>query len=134
MKLSEKLKGLWDHLEEIGYPAPNDEKFRKGYLEAMEEARKMEALIDELRPIRKEFVHNESYYEFGKDKTRTRERLKLIWDLGFTEVGIAHFGIKGSVSGLYIEKIWNETDQEFYSRIEWMKSCTKQLEENKKEN
>jgi hypothetical protein len=37
-------------------------------------------------------------------------------------VGVAEFGVKGVMSGLYIEKVWNASDQEFDDYMSWARS------------
>lgn len=42
--------------------------------------------------------------------------------IGMTEVMTAEFGVAGVVSGLYIEKVWRFTDEEWNDYIAWMQS------------
>jgi hypothetical protein len=69
-------------------------------------------------------INQLSYYQHGKPelKERTKSRLIQLNDMCMTEVGIAEFGIKGVVSGLVIEQIWNHSDHDWSDHIEWMKS------------
>lgn len=60
-----------------------------------------------------------------KHDERTGQRLLEIKEMGLTELGIAEFGIKGKMSGLYIERIWNFTDKEWDDYIQWIKSLSK---------
>jgi hypothetical protein len=36
-------------------------------------------------------------------------------------VGIAQFGYKGVMSGLYIEKVWSYSDADFKGYMDWAK-------------
>ena len=69
-------------------------------------------------------INNRFLYEFDKPnlKERTKSRLIEISDLGMTEVGIYSFGIKGKMSGLYLEKVWSYSEKEWKNYIEWVKS------------
>lgn len=60
-------------------------------------------------------------YEFNKPRNRTRKRLIEIAECGMGEVGIAQFGYKGVMSGLYIEMVWNYSDESFNDYMEWAK-------------
>lgn len=73
-------------------------------------------------------INREEFYEWNKPdlKERTKNRLKEITDLGMTEVGVAQFGIKDVMSGLYIEMVWSYTDEEFKSYMDWVKSLIKE--------
>lgn len=69
-------------------------------------------------------ISRKDYYEFGKPelKDRTKNRLQEINNLGMEEVGIAQFGFKGVMSGLYIEKVWSYSDKEFKDYMDWAKN------------
>ena len=67
-----------------------------------------------------EIIERKDLYEFNKPIERTKERLMQIHNIGMQEVGIAEFGIKGIVSGLYIEKVWSFSDEEFNDYINWV--------------
>ena len=56
---------------------------------------------------------------------RTKERLLLIESLCMKEVSIGKFGIPSLMSGLYIEMIWNYSEDDFNSYIEWIKILKK---------
>ena len=60
-------------------------------------------------------------YEYKKPVERTRKRLLQIANMGMEEVSFANFGIAGVISGLYIESIWNDTDAQFESYLDWVK-------------
>ena len=55
------------------------------------------------------------------DEQRTEVRLKQIAELGMTLCGVAQWGIEGIMSGLYIERIWNDSKEEWDSYLEWVK-------------
>lgn len=63
----------------------------------------------------------ENYYEYNKPKDRTEKRLKEMSELGMEEVGFGQFGIKGLMSGLYIEMVWSYSDEDFDSYLNWVK-------------
>lgn len=67
------------------------------------------------------------FYETGRPeiKDRTRRRLEEIRDAGMREVGSASFGVPGIMSGLYIEKVWSYSDDEFNGYMEWAKNLIK---------
>lgn len=52
---------------------------------------------------------------------RTQKRLNEIYSLGIQEVGLGEFGVKGIVSGLYIEKVWNYSDKDFNDYLNFVK-------------
>ena len=66
-------------------------------------------------------INDNNLYEFGVNKERTKRRLNQIITLGYTEVGEAHFGVKGHLSGLYIERIWRDSDEAWKHYIIWAK-------------
>lgn len=69
-------------------------------------------------------INNKYYYTYGDTpeiKERTRERLAEIIALGMTEVGEAQFGIKGIMSGLYIERVWSFDERQWEGYIDWVK-------------
>ncbi len=74
----------------------------------------------------KNIVDRVEFYEYGKPKERTKKRLTEIVDLGMEETGIASFGYKGVMSGLYIEKVWNYSDEDFKHYMDWVKDLIKQ--------
>lgn len=67
-------------------------------------------------------IENPDFYEYMKPKERTRKRLTEMADLGMEEVGIAQFGYKGAMSGLYIEKVWYYDDQNFSDYMNYVRS------------
>lgn len=69
------------------------------------------------------YFHHDSEHE-----DRTRNRLIEISKLGMEEVGIAEFGIRGIMSGLYIEKVWRYGNKDWNEYIDWVKSL---IEEKK---
>nr|WP_298657056.1 hypothetical protein [uncultured Flavobacterium sp.] len=59
------------------------------------------------------------FYEYNKPKERTRKRLIEIAECGMEEVGTASFGYEGVMSGLYIEKVWAYSDEDFKNYMDW---------------
>jgi len=47
-------------------------------------------------------IERKDLYEYNKPKERTRKRLTEIAECGMEEIGIASFGYKGVMSGLYL--------------------------------
>lgn len=70
-------------------------------------------------------VNKKSYYKLNISKERTENRLKEIIALNFKEIGVAHFGINGIISGLYIERLWNDSEPIWKDYIIWVKSVIK---------
>jgi len=66
---------------------------------------------------RKDFYKHSS----PENDERTRSRLNRIQHIGMSEIGVAEFGIHGLMSGLYIEKVWNYSDRDFDSYLNWVK-------------
>ena len=60
-------------------------------------------------------------YEYDKPKDRTRKRLTEIAECGMEEVMTAEFGYKGVMSGLYIERVWGYSDEDFKDYMDWAK-------------
>ena len=54
-------------------------------------------------------------------KERTRKRLIEIAECGMEEISFASFGYKGVMSGLYIEKVWVYSDEDFKNYMNWAK-------------
>lgn len=65
-------------------------------------------------------IERSDFYKYKEDKSTTWARLKQIADLGMEEVGTAEFGVRGIVSGLYIERIWDMTDAAWIEHVSWM--------------
>jgi len=66
-------------------------------------------------------IERENLYEYNKPKERTRKRLTEMAECGMEETGIASFGYKGVISGLYIEKVWGYSDEDFKDYMDWVK-------------
>lgn len=62
-------------------------------------------------------IENENFYEYNEPKERTKERLVQIKEMGLQEVSSAGFGIPGICSGLYIERIWDYSEEQWNSYI-----------------
>lgn len=70
-------------------------------------------------------INDKTFYLYNHDEKlnkRTKSRLKEISLLGLTEVGLAQFGIEGTMSGLYIEMVWNYSEKDWAEYIDWIKS------------
>jgi hypothetical protein len=69
-------------------------------------------------------IHKEEYYPFEANldgRRIIRERLQQLAALGLEQVAPGQFGIDGVMSGLYIERVWNFSHQEFSEYVEWIK-------------
>ena len=66
-------------------------------------------------------IERNDLYEYGKPKVRTKKRLTEMAECGMEETGIASFGYKGVMSGLYIEKVWGYSDEDFKDYMDWAK-------------
>lgn len=71
-------------------------------------------------------IEDETFYEYKKSKYRTKKRLIEMAELGMKETGIASFGIEGVMSGLYIEKVWSYSDEDFKGYMDWVKELIKE--------
>ena len=60
-------------------------------------------------------------YDYNKPKERTRKRLVEMAECGMEETGIASFGYKDVMGGLYIEMVWNYSDENFKDYMDWAK-------------
>lgn len=78
-------------------------------------------------------INRKDLYEYGKVdlKERTKNRLKQINKMGMTEVGTSQFGIDGIMSGLYIEKVWSYSEDDWNEYIVWVKNLIKKKTSNK---
>lgn len=65
-----------------------------------------------------------NFYEYDKPelKERTHSRLSEMSEIGMEEVGYGEFGLRGTMSGLYIEKVWGYSDEDFKDYMDWVKS------------
>lgn len=72
-------------------------------------------------------INEKTFYEYGKPhlKERTKKRLAQMVELGMVEICYGQFGIKGSMSGLYIEKVWSYSDEDWKGYINWVKGLIK---------
>ncbi len=72
-------------------------------------------------------IHDSDFYEFGKPhlKERTEKRLSEIAECGMTVVGDGQFGVRGVMSGLYIEKVWYYSDENFNDYMDWARGLIK---------
>lgn len=69
-------------------------------------------------------IERSDFYEYGKPdlKERTKQRLVEMAEMGMEEVGIASFGVRNVVGGLYIERVWSHSDEEWTSYMKWVQS------------
>ena len=68
-------------------------------------------------------LNNKYFYQYGKDEEthkRTKERLQQLIDLGCEEVGVSEFGIKDVFSGLYIERVWHFSKEDWDDYIDFI--------------
>lgn len=65
-------------------------------------------------------VNFNGFYKHGGDDDKTKARLTEMEGLGMTLVGVAQFGYKDVMSGLYVEKVWSYSE-EFKSYMNWVK-------------
>ncbi len=72
-------------------------------------------------------------YNISKPEIKkiTENRLNELQSLGMKEVGIGEFGIKNIISGLYIEQVWNYTDEKFNEYVSFVKDAILENELNK---
>lgn len=84
-------------------------------------SRSISQVHDFIKNLDNSFISREDFYLYDRPdlEERTKKRLTQISDMGMTEVGIAQFGVHGIMSGLYIEKVWNYSDEDWNGYIEW---------------
>ena len=70
-------------------------------------------------------VNNDYWYD-GKSDERTKKRLTQIAEMGMEDVAVAQFGIRGVMSGLYIEMVWSYSDEKWNDYIDWVKTLVKE--------
>lgn len=79
-------------------------------------------LIAQLSESPEYYVSQKKYYCNNADSDKiTEQRLFQIWKLGLKAMGFGQFGIKGLMSGLYIERVWNYSEKQWDDYIEWIK-------------
>lgn len=59
--------------------------------------------------------------KIANDSDRTVKRLNELRSLGVEEMGEASFGIEGVFSGLYIERVWSYTNEQWDDYIKYIK-------------
>ncbi len=68
-------------------------------------------------------IDDKDLYHWDKSrKDRTRKRLIEMAELGMENLGVASFGINGIMSGLYIERVWSYSDEDWNDYMDWVKS------------
>lgn len=65
-------------------------------------------------------TEREDLYRWDKPREITKNRLMQLNLLGMEEVGVAQFGIRGVISGIYIERVWNYSDEQWDDYLKWM--------------
>jgi len=67
-------------------------------------------------------IERKDLYCLDKQSNETiKKRLTQMTELGMEEVGTAEFGVKDIMSGMYIENVWNFTDEKFDDYMKWVK-------------
>lgn len=78
-------------------------------------------------------INIDHYVQLDKENPkRTEERLNQLKSIGLKQVGIAQFGIDGIISGIYIERVWNQTSSEWKDEIIWIKDVINRNNESSK--
>jgi hypothetical protein len=75
-------------------------------------------------------VDRYDFYEYNKPRERTRARLMEMADLGMEETGSWCFGYRGAMGGLYIEMVWEKSDEDFKSYMDWAREMITKHKEN----
>lgn len=69
-------------------------------------------------------TNRKDLYSFNSEMNkRTKNRLNEMASYGMEEVSLGEFGIKGTMSGLYVEKVWNYSDEDFNDYMNFVKDC-----------
>lgn len=94
-----------------------------------------EAARDELVKTEYLFDITRDFYDHSKPelRDRTERRLTEIGELGMEEVMTAEFGYKGVMSGLYIEYVWNYSDEEFKDYMDWARGLIERFKKGEDE-
>lgn len=71
------------------------------------------------KKIKKIDIDNDMFYEYDKPRERTKKRLQRIIDMDMEEVGFGQFGVPNVMSGLYIEKVWSYSNEDFDDYLNW---------------
>jgi len=135
LKLQDSCKPGEDDMLKLNDETLSEMMFRK--MEAHGIDLNKELNFTHLKPVKKNKsykfnVDDERFYEFNKPekKEKTRSRLEQMAKIGLEEVGLAEFGYKDLMSGLYIESVWSHSDEDFEKYIDWAKTLI--LEKKKK--
>jgi len=70
--------------------------------------------------MEQKFSERKDFYD-GKNNERTKARLIELEELGMIECGSAQFGYPDVCSGLYLEYVWADNDENWRGRVEWAK-------------
>lgn len=76
------------------------------------------------------YVDEKSFYKNDSTDERTRKRLIEMSEIGMEICGHAQWGVPGIMSGLYIEYVWNYSEEDFNDYLDWVKSLIER-EKNK---
>tara|TARA_R110000803_G_scaffold144422_1_gene210278 strand:+ start:359 stop:607 length:249 start_codon:yes stop_codon:yes gene_type:complete len=76
-------------------------------------------------------LNKKGYYKYNISKERTKERLNELKGLGFKVIGDGTFGLDGILSGLFIERVWNNKAHEWKDYIDW---CNRLIKKRKNES
>jgi len=71
-------------------------------------------------------INDENLYCNWKNVTRTRNRIIQIAEMGMHMFHNYSFGIKGIMSGLYLERVWSYSDEQWNDYINWVIELTKE--------
>lgn len=71
-------------------------------------------------------INLDIFYKHNQPREETKKRLLELSELGMEQTGYASFGIKDVMNGLYIEMVWEFSDEEFKDYIEWVKGLIKE--------
>lgn len=74
------------------------------------------------------YIDNPHFYIYKcspEKREETKKRLTQIKELGMEICGVAQFGIKDIMSGLYIEMVWSKTDDQWDDYINYVKELIK---------
>ena len=62
------------------------------------------------------------YLRSGNQREVIKTRLTEMAEIGMEEIGVANFGIKDIMSGLYIERVWSYSDKNWKEYMDWVRA------------
>lgn len=69
-------------------------------------------------------TNRKDLYQSNSDlNVRTKKRLNEMASYGIQELTHGEFGIKGLMSSLNIQKVWNYSDEQFKQYMNYVKDC-----------